>query len=64
MRLEWFISSSCNIQDFGAYKLTFLFYTARVKFPCRKAVKILHSCLDKPAVSSYHEVNKHGEPLG
>lgn len=31
MRLEWFISPSCNIQDFGAYKLTFLFYTARVK---------------------------------
>ena len=31
MRLEWFISSSCNILDFGAYKLTFLFYTARVK---------------------------------
>ena len=31
MRLEWFISSSCNIQDFGSYKLTFLFYTARVK---------------------------------
>ena len=29
--LEWFISFSCNIQDFGAYKLTFLFYTARVK---------------------------------
>lgn len=31
MRLKWFISFSCNIQDFGAYKLTFLFYTARVK---------------------------------
>ena len=31
MRLEGFISFSYNIQDFGAYKLTFLFYTARVK---------------------------------
>ena len=41
MRLEWFISSSCNIQDFGAYKLTFLFYTARVKSkpqPCKVPV--------------------------